>query len=344
MRAHTGLIVLVIMLCLAGALGCSPPPEAQKAQQEATGAESAPSGESAEEAAMPEPAPQEPAEKYVIGMSQCNLGEPWRVQMNTDIRNAAAEHPNIEMVFKDAQNDTLVQVSHLEEFVSQGVDAIIISPKEAAPFVEPITRATQVGVPVIILDRAVPESEYTVFIGADNVKIGKAAGEWVRDRLDGEGRVIELMGLMTSVPGQDRHEGFLDGIAGSDIEVVFRADMEWLQDQAQQEMESALTRFDDIDLVYSHNDPGAYGAYLAAKAVGRAQEMVFVGIDGLPQEGQMYVREGILDVTFEYPTGGKEAIDTALAILAGDDVPKHITLDSRYYTRDNIDEDGAWLP
>jgi hypothetical protein len=46
-------------------------------------------------------------QKRVIGVSQCNLGEPWRVQMNADIRKAAAEHPELTVVFKDAQNDTL---------------------------------------------------------------------------------------------------------------------------------------------------------------------------------------------------------------------------------------------
>ena len=54
---------------------------------------------------------------YTVGMSQCNLGEPWRVQMNEDIRNAAAKHPHLKMVFKDAQNDTLKQRAHVEELV-----------------------------------------------------------------------------------------------------------------------------------------------------------------------------------------------------------------------------------
>jgi ribose transport system substrate-binding protein len=72
--------------------------------------------------------------------------------------------------------------------------------------------------------------------------------------------------------------------------------------------------------------------------------MAFVGIDGLPQEGQMYVKQGILSACFEYPTGGREAIETALAILNGKTVPREITLPSRVYTRDNIDRGGEWLP
>jgi ribose transport system substrate-binding protein len=81
-------------------------------------------------------------------MSQCNLGEPWRVQMNEDIREAAAGHPELTMVFKDAQNDTLKQRAHVEEFVGAGVDLIIISPKEAQPLTEPVAKAMILGLVV----------------------------------------------------------------------------------------------------------------------------------------------------------------------------------------------------
>ena len=71
--------------------------------------------------------------------------------------------------------------------------------------------------------------------------------------------------------------------------------------------------------------------------------MKFVGIDALPHEGQMYVRQGILSASFEYPTGGKEAIELALKILNGEKVPKEVTLPSRVFTRDNIDRGGELL-
>jgi len=278
-----------------------------------------------------------------IGMSQCNLGEPWRVQMNADIKAAADKRPDIKMVFKDAQNDTLKQRAHVEEFVSAGVDLIIISPKEAAPLTEPVAKAMDAGIPVIVLDRKLLGDKFTCFIGADNVKIGKAAGEWIKQKLDGKGKVVELKGLMTSTPGQDRNRGFRERIAGSSIEVIFEADMKWLEPDARKEMESALSRFNKIDLVYAHNDPGAHGAYLAAKAAGREKGMMFVGIDALPQEGVAYVQQGILDATFQYPTGGAEAIEAALKILKGGKVPKEITLGSRVFDKQNVASGGKAL-
>jgi ribose transport system substrate-binding protein len=280
---------------------------------------------------------------WVIGMSQCNLGEPWRVQMDADVREAAAAHPNLHVIFKDAQNNSLTQRSQVEEFVDQGVDLIIISPKEAAPLTGPVAAAYQAGIPVIVLDRRVQGDQYTTFIGADNVRIGREAGRWIRETLGGKGKIVELEGLMTSTPGQDRHSGFLEGLDQTDnpgLEIVFTAEMEWLEPNARTEMESALATNPEIDLVYAHNDPGAHGAWLAARAAGRDTTMMFVGIDALPHEGQQYVRQGILDATFLYPTGGAEAVRTALDILGGKEAPKEITLGTRLFTKANIESGG----
>ncbi len=284
------------------------------------------------------------ARRFTIGVSQCNLGEPWRVQMNADIQAAAAKQPQLKVIFKDAQNDSLKQRAQLEEFVGAKADLIIVSPKEAQPLTEPVARAMDAGIPVIVLDRAVLGDKYTCFIGADNKKIGHAAGDWIVKRLAGKGNVVELTGLMTSIPGQDRRAGFHEAIAGSKIDVIFEADMKWLEPDARAEMESALSRFSKIDLVYAHNDPGAHGAYLAAKAVGREHEMAFVGIDALPQEGVVYVKQGILDATFQYPTGGAEAIETALKIFNGQSVPKKIVLGSRLFDKSTVARGGEALP
>lgn len=284
-----------------------------------------------------------PEDPWVVGMSQSNLGEPWRVQMDADVRAAAQTHPELRVMFKDAQNNSLTQRAQVEEFVEQGVDLILISPKEAAPLTAPVAAAYQRGIPVIVLDREVQGDEYTCFIGADNVRIGREAGKWLADALGGKGRIVELKGLMTSTPGQDRHQGFLEGIdleAHPDLQVVFEGEMEWLEPNARTEMESALATQPRIDAVYAHNDPGAHGAWLAARAAGREDEMMFVGIDALPQEGQQYVAQGILDATFLYPTGGAEAIDVALRLLHREEVPKRITLGTRIFTADNVAQGG----
>lgn len=143
------------------------------------------------------------AARWVIGMSQCNLGEPWRVQMNADVKAEADKQPELQVVYKDAQNDTLQQRAHVEEFVSSKIDLLIISPKEAQPLAEPVAKALAAGIPVIVLDRDIIGERYTQFIGADNVKIGRAVGQWLVKNFGGrKASVVELMGLQTSTPGR----------------------------------------------------------------------------------------------------------------------------------------------
>lgn len=311
---------------LAALAGCSQPP----AQ---SGAESAPGAEAGAK------------KSWTIGMSQCNKGEPWRVQMDKDIEEAARAHPEITLVMKDAQNKSETQQAQVRELIQQKVNLILISPKESRPLTRPVAEAMDAGIPVIVLDRAVEGEKYTCFIGADNVQIGREVGKHLVKLLGGKGKVVELMGLQTSKPGQDRHNGFLEGIKGSQIEVVFSPDCQWLEPNAQREMQSALARFPQIDAVYGHNDPGAHGAYMAARQEGKGREksIKFVGIDALPHEGVKYVKDGILAATFQYPTGGKEAIATALRILQGETVEKKIVLGTKRFTAENVDQGGEAL-
>lgn len=280
------------------------------------------------------------AKKFTIGMSQCNLGEPYRAQMNKDIEEAAKAHPELTIVYKDAENDALKQRGHVEEFVQDKVDLLIISPKEAQPLTEPIAKAMDAGIPVIVLDRAIMGDKFTCFIGGDNKAIGLAAGKWLASKLPNGGNIVELKGLMTSTPAVDRHNGFIEGMKGNPAKIAFEADTKWLEPNARKEMESALARVPKIDAVFAHNDPGAHGAYLAAQAAKRDKEMMFIGIDALPQEGRAYVEQGILAASFEYPTGGKDAIETALKILNKQPFEKNITLASKFFTPENVKSGG----
>lgn len=152
------------------------------------------------------------AGQWTIGMSQSNLGEPWRVRMNQELAAAAAKYPQIKMVFKDAQNDSQTQRNQVEEFLTQKVDVLIVSPKETVPLTPPVQHVFEAKIPVIVLDRRIQGDTYTCFIGADNVLIGRTAGRYLAHLLQGKGNIVELKGLMTTTPGQERHDGFLQGL------------------------------------------------------------------------------------------------------------------------------------
>lgn len=277
---------------------------------------------------------------YLIGMSQANVAEPYRQKMNDDIKAAAQDLDNVKVVFADAAQDNSKQVSDVENFLTQGIDLLIISPNEAAPLTDVVKRVYDKGIPVIVLDRKVEGEAYTTFIGADNKDIGKQAGQFVaKELLPDGGKLVEIKGLAGSTPAQERSDGFAEGIADAKgIDIVATGDGDWLRDKGQSQMEAMLQANPTIDVVYSHNDPMAEGAYLAAKAAGREKDMKFVGIDGLaiPSGGIKAVAAGRLSATFVYPTCGKEAVEAAKTLLIDcQEVDREITLDTTLITKEN---------
>lgn len=285
----------------------------------------------------------EKKDKYVIGMSQCNLGEPWRVAMNDQIAMAAEKHPEFEVIFADAAQDNSKQIADIENFVQMGVDLIITSPNEATPLTNAVSAAYDAGIPVILLDRKIDGDKYTQFIGADNVDMGRIAGEYIADTLlpDG-GKVCEIKGLEGTSGGIDRDNGFREGIKKNDkIEIVAVNNADWLREKAITVAEEMIQTNDEIDLFLALNDPMAEGAYIAAKNAGREGAILFVGFDGLPTPdgGIRSVMDGRLSMTQVYPTGGAEAIESAYQLLVeGKELDKTLTLTSEIVTPDNAEE------
>ena len=285
----------------------------------------------------------EKKDKYVIGMSQCNLGEPWRVAMNDQIAMAAEKHPEFEVIYADAAQDNSKQIADIENFVQMGVDLIITSPNEATPLTNAVSAAYDAGIPVILLDRKIDGEKYTQFIGADNVDMGRIAGEYVADTLlpDG-GKVCEIKGLEGTSGGIDRDNGFREGIKKNDkIEIVSVNNADWLREKAITVAEEMLQTNDDIDLFLALNDPMAEGAYIAAKNAGREGDILFVGFDGLPTPdgGIRSVMDGRLSMTQVYTTGGAEAIESSYQLLVeGKELEITLTLTSEIVVPDNAEE------
>ncbi len=284
------------------------------------------------------------AENYVIGFSQVTTVEPWRVQFNKDLRTEAEKHPNVELLIADANDRTEKQVADVENFIRQEVDAILISPKESAGLTGVVEQATDAGIPVFVLDRNVDTDKFVQWVGGDNHRIGQAAGRFALEQLGGagnaEGTIVEIWGGLGTQPAHDRANGFREAFE-NEPGVKFLLDQQsgdWKQDQAYDIMSTALRNHEDITMVYGHNDPMAYGAYLAAKDSGREKDILFVGVDALPGEGVTWVANGELTATFLYPTPGAEGLRQALAYLGGETVEKSVVLDTEIVTMENADE------
>jgi ribose transport system substrate-binding protein len=282
--------------------------------------------------------------KWRVGFSQVTTIEPWRVQFNKDIKAEAARHPEVELLIADGEDRTEKQVADVENFIRQEVDALLVSPKESAGLTGVVEKAIDAGIPVFVLDRNVDTDRYTQFIGGDNVLIGRAAGEHAVKVLGGPGQatgnVVEIWGNPGTQPAHDRHNGFhefTDKEAGIK-NLLDQQTADWKQAKAYDIMATALRNHEDIDLVYGHNDPMAYGAFLAAKDAGREKDILFLGIDALPDEGVRWVANGELAATFLYATPGAEGLRQAIKHLNGEKVEKTITLPTMTVTKENAAE------
>ncbi len=293
---------------------------------------------------MHERSPGTIADPWIIGVSQNTVADPWHAQMKHEIETAAAEHDNLQVLFKDAEGKNSAQQAQIEDLLNEGIDLLIVCPRETGPLDKVVREVFRQGIPVVVLDRAVSVSDYSVYISANNLRIGKAAGEWARTQLLGKGTIVMLKGPMTSSIAQDRHRGFLQGLEldrNPGLTVGYECETDWTAASASKEMNLALVKLNDVDLVFAHSDLGAYAAFEAARDQDRHLGVKFVGIGALEDEGIEYVKEGVLDATFLYATGGPEAVDVAIRLLKNETVDKVITLATRAYDGESVDLGGS---
>lgn len=289
----------------------------------------------------------ETKDTYVIGMSQANKGEPWRQAMNDQIQAAADQYPQIEVVFADAAQNNAKQVADVENFIQQGIDLLIISPNEAAPLTDVVKKVNDLGIPNILLDRRVLGEDYMMFIGADNVLLGREAGKYVAQWCADQGLepcyVGEIRGLEGTSGTLERGDGLREGMAENpNIEIVSELNADWLREKAIPVSQQMLQAHPEINVCVGQNDPMAEACIISAEAQGMdLSKMLFVGYDGLPTPdgGIQSVIDGRLGVTLLYPTGGAEAIDYAVKILEEGLVPeKEVTLGTAVITAENAEE------
>jgi ribose transport system substrate-binding protein len=289
---------------------------------------------------------------YVIGFAQANYAEPYRQHVNNDLQRLAKSIPQFQLQIADGAGNDNTQTSQVDNFITQQVDLLMISPFEAAPLTPAVQRAMKAGIPVIELDRQTvgkPGVDYTAFVGGDNYKIAYQAGEYTAKTLlpDG-GEVAVLEGLPSSTPAIDRLNGFKDGVKQNPkIKVVAEQAGNWLPDLATTEFSAMLQAHPDIRVLYASNDLMAAGAYVAAKGAGKEKQVKIIGTDGLPgpSGGIAAVADGQWAATFTYPTGAAQALDLAQKILldCAASVPASVTVPTQPITQDNAGQLNSTL-
>ncbi|MEL7424448.1 MAG: substrate-binding domain-containing protein [Bacteroidota bacterium] len=277
--------------------------------------------------------------QFIIGFSQCTGDDAWRKSMLQEMNRELAFHPEVSFLYEDAAGNNEKQIAQVRSLMQRGIDLLIISPNEAEPITPVVEEAFNKGIPVVILDRRTTSPFYTAFVGADNYEIGQIAGRYTSNMLEGQGRIAEIWGLPGSTPAIDRHNGFQEVIDDfTEIEIVTRIDGDWEMEVAKAKLATRPAVLDSIDLIYAHNDVMALAAYSAVQHLPKRERPYILGVDGLAGSngGVQFVDEGILDATFLYPTGGKEAIQVAINILTNASFQKETILQTTVIDSSNV--------
>jgi ribose transport system substrate-binding protein len=281
--------------------------------------------------------------KPVIGFSQANGGDEWRVnQTNKVSEHCKANVANAEVLVSDAQGKDATQSAHVDEFVTRPVSVLLLTPNTAPGLTEAARRALAKNIPVITLDRGV-DVEVTQHIGADNKLIGRTAAEYVSKTILGGngGKVIEIQGTQGASATTDRNVEFVNWLAANDpkVEIVASIDGDYKREKAQTAMNDLLQRYGkgEVQVIYTHNDAMALGVVAALEAAGRLSEFKVVGIDG-QNEAIQAIKDGKIVVTFTYDNAGKEACETAARLLKGEKVDKQWVLPTNTIDAKNVDQ------
>lgn len=274
-----------------------------------------------------------------VGVAIASLTFPYGAALKARTEAAAAQYfPGIELIVGDGQNDPSTQTTLIDNYIAQSVDVLIVNAVEKDALAPAVKRAMDAGIEVIEVDRTV-NTPVTTTIKANDYDIGFIAGQRMVEILGGEGTIVELQGSAAASPTIDRHNGFMDAIKDSNIEIIGSNNADYDQAKGLQVMEDFLQRFPsgEIDGVFTHADIMTFGAIQAIEAQGRQDEIKIVSIDGENAAIEL-IAEGKMDSSVIYPVVAPMNIVAAAKVLAGESLPEFIKLDSPTVTKENAEE------
>ncbi len=283
----------------------------------------------------------EEAKKYTIGTSIITYEHPFYIDVVKGMQRAA-EELGVELLLDDPKCKLDLQVKALETFITRGVDALVVYGVDPVGVVPVVEEAVAKGIPVITADMELQTDKVVTFIGSDNYEIGTLVGKWTKEyiekNLNGKAK-IAIVYWAVSVAQQQRTQGFLDQVTQlPGVEIVAKQNVEEaLRENAMAVTENILTAHKDLDFVYGSNQTCTMGAVSAVEATGRKVKVVGVDID---TEMMRAIKDGkLLATVAQQPIVlGKTAIETAVKVLKGEEVPKRITVPVLLVTQENLEK------
>jgi ribose transport system substrate-binding protein len=278
---------------------------------------------------------------FVVGFSQMESDNPWRIAQTKSLRDEAAKR-GVQLVVTDAQGQTAKQVSDVEDLIARHVNLILLAPREFEGLAPALRAAKQAKIPVILVDREAAGTvgqDYVTFLGSNFIEQGRRAAEWLAKATGGKANIVELSLTPGSSVARDRGVGFREEMAkypGMKIIASQTGDASRAKgERAMQNIAQSLGS--QITAVYAHNDEMALGAIQALKAAGRhpGKDVIVVSIDG-ERAALEAITAGELGATVESnPRFGPLAFETIEQYRKGQSIPPKRILTDRLFDTSN---------
>ncbi len=265
-----------------------------------------------------------PEDTLLLGYAQLGSESGWRIGNSRSIQEAA-KASGVQLMFINAEQKQEKQIKAIRSFIAYQVDVIAFSPIVEDGWDNVLKEAKDANIPVLLVDRNIKtsdESLYSGFVGSDFLQEGQRAGEFLIKRTAAMDSVniVEITGTVDSTPMRQRSEGFRKALEESDkYHIVASVMGDFMRSKGKECMETLLQQYDDIDVLYSHNDQMTLGAIEAIEAAGLApgKDIIIITVDG-EQEAIDALKAGKINCVVECtPMLGETVIQLAKELARG---------------------------
>jgi ribose transport system substrate-binding protein len=292
----------------------------------------------------------EEGETVTIGFSAPAADHGWMAAITNNVRDLEEQYPDIDLQIAEGTNDVNAQISLVETFINDEVDAIVLLPFDGAAMTPIALEAMEAGITVINVDREFddPNAARVTVLG-DNYGMGVSAGEYMCQELgDNPDAVIaEIQGIAALPLTVDRSQGFEDALSECGLEVSNQVAADFTVEGGEEAAANLLQAAPQIDAIWNHDDDQGVGVLAAIENAGR-DEFFMVGGAGSQQAMEsIQSGEGVLRATVIYPsTQGADGVKLARLVeqqksmsdLVEIEVPRLVQLYAPVVTADNVDQ------
>ncbi|MSR66075.1 MAG: sugar ABC transporter substrate-binding protein [Pedosphaera sp.] len=288
-----------------------------------------------------------PKSKGTIGVSLLTLDNPFFKIIGDNI-TAEARKRGYETIVVSAEKDVAKQGNQVKDFIVKRVSAIVLSPADAKSIVPIIQEANAAGVPVFTVDIPCNEPGVKIItqIATDNYGGGKEAGAALLEKLGQTGGKVAILHFKQAQSCILRVKGFREVIDAhntkgkSKIEIVAELESGGAKDIGYKAAEDALQAHPDLRGIFAINDPAALGARAALEKANKADQVILIGFDGMP-EGKQAIKEGkIYADPIQFPDQmGVQIVDAIFRHSKGETLPPEILIPTRLYRKADADKD-----